>query len=185
MKKQGVVYLCVLLMLCGCEGEEELGRLTNEIVPTKCPDLSNIEALVNAVNNARSVPRMCGDVNFDAASPVKWNGKLFQAAQEHAADMAQNNFFSHVGSNGLNANDRVKNAGYSPSGTSGQNWWENIGGGYASLDEAMSGWLNSPGHCANIMRPSHKDYALACVDKRHTNLGTYWAQVFGSGEGTP
>ena len=172
MKKQGVVYLCVLLMLYGCEGEEELGLLTNEIVPTKCPDLSNIEALVNAVNNARSTPRMCGSTSYSAASPLKWNAKLFQAAQGHSADMAQNNFFSHTGSNGLQPSDRTKNSGY------GIYSGENIGGGYESLDAAMIGWLDSPGHCANIMNPSYKDYALACVDKRHTNLGTYWTQNF-------
>lgn len=175
MKKQVVVYLCVLLMVCGCKGEEELGRLTNEITPTKCPDLSNIEALVNAVNNARSVPRMCGNTSYSATSPLKWNDNLLQAAQGHSADMAQNNFFSHTGSNGLQPSDRTKNAGY------GKSTGENIGAGYKSLDEAMKNWLDSPGHCANIMNPSYKDYALACVDKRHTDFGTYWTQSFGMG----
>lgn len=177
--KGSIFYVSVLLLLCGCELEKEeevANKKEEEVANKKCPDLSNIEVLVNAVNSARSIPRMCGTTSYNAAPPLKWNDKLAVAAKSHSSDMAQNNFFEHTGSNGLKVWDRSENAGYNNRTSSG----ENIYAGLTTLEGVMSGWLESPGHCANIMNPSYKDYALACVDKEKTDYETYWTQVFGT-----
>ena len=63
---------------------------------------------------------------------------------------------------------RVNNAGYLWSWIA-----ENILNGESSVDRTMQGWLNSPGHCLNIMNANAKDVGSA-------NKGKYWTQVFAS-----
>lgn len=55
---------------------------------------------------------------------LKLSSQLGQAAQGHAQDMAQNNYFSHTGLNGSSPFDRIKATGYNYS-TAG----EKIAGG--------------------------------------------------------
>jgi uncharacterized protein YkwD len=76
---------------------------------------------------------LCGDVialtNQQRAiyglPPLAANAALATAAQAHSNDMANNNFFSHTGSDGSNPGQRISRAGYS--------WYtygENIAAGY-------------------------------------------------------
>jgi uncharacterized protein YkwD len=84
--------------------------------------------------------------------------------------MVKNNFGSHIGSDGSDPGLRMIQAGYSLT------WWgENIFTGPASVQMAVDWWMNSPGHCANIMNPRFKDVGLACVRGTSSNTWpTYW-----------
>lgn len=132
------------------------------------------QALVAAVNRARSQARTCGQRRFDAAGPLAWQAELGNAAFAHSGDMATRRFLKHQGSGGTLAGDRATAAGY--------RWrtvGENIAVGYPSVDEVMEGWLSSPGHCANIMDARFTQmgaaYAIAAERPR-----VYWTQVFGT-----
>ena len=53
---------------------------------------------------------------------------------------------SHTGSDGSNPGDRIARAGYRFSA-----WAENVAMGYPDAASVMDGWMNSPGHRANIL----------------------------------
>lgn len=65
-------------------------------------------------------------------------------------------------------------------------WGENIAYGYATADAVMQGWLNSPGHRANIERSTYRAIGVGAATGSNSRI--YWAQVFStstSGGSTP
>ncbi|MBA2460357.1 MAG: hypothetical protein H0V45_01100 [Actinobacteria bacterium] len=71
--------------------------------------------------------------------------------------------------------DRLLACGY-PSTSAG--WGENIAYGYATANAVMQGWLNSPGHRANIENASYRAIGVGAAA---SSLGTiYWTQDFGT-----
>lgn len=130
--------------------------------------------VVKLVNEARSQARRCGSERFAAAPPLRISSDLTDAAEEHAADMARRKFFEHRGSDGSEPKDRVKRAGYRSQLTG-----ENIALGPQSAEEVVAGWLDSPGHCANIMEPRFQDIGIGLAVGRKRGQ-TYWVQEFGA-----
>jgi uncharacterized protein YkwD len=124
-----------------------------------------------AVNAARSQARTCGNTPVPAAAAVRWNDKLFVASAEHSADMAARNKMSHIGSDGSEFWQRTAKQGYAAA------TGENIAYGYGSVQDVMQGWIKSAGHCANIMKSTANDVAVACV--RSGNSTPYWTMVLG------
>jgi uncharacterized protein YkwD len=131
---------------------------------------ANVLKLVNA---ARSQPRKCGRTAFNAVPPLKRSAMLNQAALLHAQDMSNKNFFEHRGSDGSKVADRVSRVGYQ-----WQTVAENIAIGAEDAESVVRGWLNSPGHCANIMGAQYTEMGVAYVANRNSDAGIYWTQVF-------
>jgi hypothetical protein len=52
---------------------------------------------------------------------------------------------------------------------------ENVGGGYYSLDEAMTGWRDFPQHNANLLMPQATRFGIAIAKNPRTRLRVYWA----------
>jgi uncharacterized protein YkwD len=76
-----------------------------------------------------------------------WDDTLADAARAHSRDMAENNFFSHTGSDGSNVGDRLTRFGISYAGAA-----ENISRtGSPTPEDVVTGWMNSSGHRANIL----------------------------------
>jgi uncharacterized protein YkwD len=141
-------------------------------IPLPDPDLAAL-AVLAASNAARAAPRLCGDRLFAAAPPLSLNPALAKAALAHSGDMASKHYFSHQARDGSYVADRAQRAGYA---------WrivgENIASGINTPEEAMAGWLESPGHCANIMNPAFTEMGAAYS----LNTGRrrmYWTQVLG------
>ena len=127
------------------------------------------------VNEARAMPRACGNRKFTAAKPLRWNDALAAAGKAHAEDMARNNYFSHVGRDGSNPAQRVARAGYRYRATG-----ENIAAGQADPESAVAGWIKSPPHCANLMNGAFIEMGVAYAVDAASRLGVYWAQEFGA-----
>jgi uncharacterized protein YkwD len=110
--------------------------------------------------------------------PLTLNSKLNNSAQTHSEDMALRDFFDHKGSNGSSMGDRAKASGYNFSRLG-----ENIAAGYATPEDVVQGWLNSPGHRANILNPSYREigigYYYLANDTGNVNENFYWTQDFG------
>jgi uncharacterized protein YkwD len=90
---------------------------------------------------------------------------LGAAAQDYAKDMVTRGFFDHVSPGGGTMMDRIKAAGWVPSGT----WTagENIAWGSGSLATPVSivaGWMASPGHRANILNAGYGQIGLGIAD---------------------
>jgi len=132
------------------------------------------ERVVDLVNVARSHGRRCGSERFAAAPPLSASRMLDAAAAGHARDMARRKFFEHRGSDGSQPRDRVARTGYRSRLTG-----ENIALGPESAEEVVAGWLDSPGHCANIMDPRFQDIGVGvATGKKRGQI--YWVQTFGS-----
>jgi uncharacterized protein YkwD len=86
--------------------------------------------------------------------------------------MAQKNYFEHVDPAGHSPADRVRATGYQEKLVG-----ENIAYGPKTVDEVVQGWLDSPGHCENIMDPRFVEMGLALAPGR-VKHGLYWVQVF-------
>ncbi|GJM34463.1 MAG: hypothetical protein DHS20C18_34640 [Saprospiraceae bacterium] len=124
-------------------------------------------AFLDAVNAYRESGCTCGVRFMPPAAPLQWDDLLSNAAQRHANDMGNNGFFSHTGSDGSSSSTRVTDAGY--------NWQsvgENIAFGYSGIEAAVDAWINSEGHCRNIMNASFTEMGAA-------RKGTYWVQDLG------
>ena len=126
----------------------------------------NKTLLLQLVNETRKKGRQCGGTWFAAAPALSWNSQLEQAALVHSSDMYANGYFSHAAKDGSRAGDRIDGTGYH-----WRTYGENIAFGYRSEREVVKGWLQSPGHCKNIMSASFKEMGVARV-------GDYWTQVF-------
>lgn len=140
-----------------------------------CGDAKITKAqILDAINKARSQARSCGINQYNAAPNINWDNRLFFAADKHSLDMATHNFFSHTGSDGSSSSQRATAQGYS---------WnfiaENVAAGQTSLDQVVSGWLQSPGHCKNIMDARAQDIGLSCRYDENTQYKTYWTLVLG------
>jgi uncharacterized protein YkwD len=129
--------------------------------PPQSPVAQQVIALVNRERAANGLP------------PVAFNAKVNAAAQAHSSDMARNNFFSHTGSNGSSFGARLTAAGYRWT-----YWSENIAAGQTSPDEVVRGWMDSPGHRANILDRRAKDAGVGFVDQSGSEWGTYWTLDF-------
>ena len=132
--------------------------------------------ILDQVNIARASPRMCGDRAYPAVPPLRWNEALGQAALAHSRDMATRRYFSHRAKDGSEVGERARRAGYS---------WrrvgENIAFGQRTPEEAVAGWLQSPGHCANIMHGGFSDMGAAYGVTPEQRSGIiYWTQAFGT-----
>jgi uncharacterized protein YkwD len=130
--------------------------------------------VVELVNDARSRSRRCGKERFAAVPALRASAQLDKAALGHARDMARKGFFDHRAPDGSQPWDRVKRAGYRPR-ISG----ENIAYGPESAEEVVEGWLDSPGHCANIMEPRFKEIGVGVATSARRGR-IYWVQTFGA-----
>jgi uncharacterized protein YkwD len=124
------------------------------------------------INQVRARGTHCGDELFGPAPPVSLSGTLDTVASGHATDMAQKNYFEHVDPAGHSPADRVRAMGYQEKLVG-----ENIAYGPKTVDEVVQGWLDSPGHCENIMDPRFAEMGIALAPG-HVKRGLYWVQVF-------
>jgi uncharacterized protein YkwD len=104
--------------------------------------------------------------------PLSANARLTVAAQLHSADQAAHDTMSHTGSDGSSPWDRTRRAGY-PNAIA-----ENVAAGYRDAEAVMQGWMNSPGHRANIMNCAAR--AIGVGYAKAADGTPYWTQDFGS-----
>jgi uncharacterized protein YkwD len=133
----------------------------------------NDKEMLTQVNNARSQAHNCGSANYPATTAISWHCTLEDVAYEHSRDMGDYNFFSHTGSDGLSVGDRVTNAGYVWTAVG-----ENIAAGQPTIDAVMKAWLDSPGHCANIMSTSYTEIGASSYTVSGSDYSIYWTQIF-------
>ena len=148
-------------------------------LPFAAPNIRETNALaaqvLALVNDARRQPRKCGSKSYAAASPLTLSALLNRTALIHAQDMAKHNFFEHQGSDGSTVATRATKVGYV-----WRSIGENIAAGPTTAETVVKGWLNRPGHCANIMGQSFTEMGIAFATDPKSDAGIYWAQVLGS-----
>lgn len=128
--------------------------------------------VLELVNDIRARGTRCGDRSYAPAPPVKLSDTLNDVALGHAADMARHDYFEHQDLSGRSPAERVRAAGYRE-----QRVGENIAYGPESADEVVKGWLDSPGHCENIMDPRFAEMGIAYSPGQASRRGLYWVQL--------
>ena len=125
--------------------------------------------LLSEINTVRATARICGTVSMPAASALSWNAALASAATVHSTDMAANNFFSHVGSNGSTFDQRITAAGYSWSAIA-----ENIAAGNSTAAATVAQWVASAPHCQAMMSATYVDVGGSCMYNANSTYRYYW-----------
>jgi uncharacterized protein YkwD len=121
---------------------------------------TGVTAEVTRLTNIERAKAGCGALRVDA--------RLAAAAQAHSKDMVDRDYFSHTSPDGKGPGDRAAAAGY-------QRWsGENIAAGYPTAAAVVQGWMNSPGHKANIVNCQSKATGVGYDARRNM-----WTQMFG------
>ena len=127
------------------------------------------------VNQRRAAGATCGGTVYPPAGPLTMNANLQLAARLHSQDMATQNYFSHTSLDGRTFDQRIRNAGYSGSFPLG----ENLAAGVPNPQSLVDGWMNSPGHCANIMNGGYRSTGVGYAFSSSSTYRHYWTQTFG------
>lgn len=134
--------------------------------------------VLELVNEARARGTRCGSRVFAPAPPVQPSSTLDGVALGHAADMAMHDYFEHEDLAGRSPADRVRAVGYAEKLVG-----ENIAYGPKTADEVVQGWLDSPGHCENIMDPRFVEMGIAYAHGSAARRGLYWVQLLAKPRG--
>lgn len=134
------------------------------------------EAVVVEINAVRARGADCGtEGRFAAAGPVTMEPNLRCAARYHSMWMRDTDTFAHESPGGDLGDDpwqRIDATDYAGTATG-----ENIAAGYSTAAAVVAGWVDSDGHCANLMNPDATQTGVGYVAG-----GTYahwWTQNFG------
>jgi uncharacterized protein YkwD len=120
------------------------------------------EEMLRLINEYRTNGSSCGAPTH----PLQSQDALECVARLHSLDMNEREFYQHVNRDGEGPRERMEAAGYAAGP-----WGENIFKGPTSAKEAMDGFMESPGHCANIMSP---EFSVVGVGVH----GDSWTQSF-------
>ena len=139
------------------------------------PSSSSLEDQVLVlVNQRRAAGATCGGTAYPAVAPLTLNLQLRNAARAHSQDMATNNYFSHTSLDGRTAAQRIAQAGYA-----GGYGGENIYAGPSTAQAAVDGWMQSTGHCENIMNSRSRVIGIGYAFNQSSTHRHYWTQDFG------
>jgi uncharacterized protein YkwD len=114
-------------------------------------------------------------VNQDL-SPLKFQVNLHNASEWMANDMADYNYMGHTDHMGGNIASRIPGFGYSNYSIIG----ENVAAGYTTPEKVIEGWMNSPGHRANILNSDFSEIGAGYNYNKSSEYGHFWVQDFGS-----
>lgn len=140
--------------------------------PTSAQAPMQATRALQLVNEVRARGARCGDRAFAPAPPVRLSQTLGGVAFGHADDMAKHNYFEHEDLMGRSPADRVRAVGYQERLVG-----ENIAYGPKSAEEVVQGWLDSPGHCENIMDPRFAEMGIAYAAGQASRRGLFWVQL--------
>jgi uncharacterized protein YkwD len=120
------------------------------------------EEMLRLINEARASGASCAGPTH----PLEMHDALRCAARLHSMDMNESDFYQHVNPEGNGPRERMEAVGYDLGP-----WGENIVKEPASAQEAMDVFMESPGHCANIMS---SEITIVGIGVH----GTTWTQDF-------
>lgn len=137
-----------------------------------CTKLEEVEGVFLQTNLMRKMGAECGNQAFAPTEALLLDPQLSIAAQAHANDMSKNNFFDHTGSDDSSFVQRIGRTKFQ-----GQAIGENIAAGQKDAKDVVKSWINSPGHCKNLMNPNAKKIGVGYATGGP--YGTLWVQLFG------
>ena len=98
----------------------------------------------------------------EGLAPYGFSTLLTAAAQRHADDLAAHQIWSHTGSDGSTAQQRIAEAGYAAwtwsggESITGENFWT----GYGTIQDALAFFLEDPPHRQNILSSTFREIGI-------------------------
>lgn len=136
-----------------------------DVNPPGPTDLSAVEKQVfDAINSIRQA---------NGLYALTTQAGLGGVARAHSDDMLARDYLSHVNPEGKNPGDRIAAAGIAVTA-----WGENIAmaqGLADPVEDIVQGWMDSPGHRENILRPGWTHTGVGVAQSGST---FYFTQVF-------
>ncbi len=188
------VFVVVSSVVVGCgEEEDPLPGPSPSPVVGYCSAVTTWDAawvdfeneVLRLTNLRRAAGANCDTEGvFAPAPPLTFDGLLRCAARNQSRNLGRLDFFAHTDPNGDDVSDRVDNTGYV-----WQAVGENIAAGQMTPADVVDGWIDSDGHCANLMEPLFTElgvgYYYDAEDTYAYGPGyapyyRYWTQVFGN-----
>jgi len=163
--------------VCGdgvCEGNETVSNCLDDCYDWPAAWAAKEMEILTQINVFRSQGQSCGGQFYPAAAPLTMNAELRLAARLHSQDMADQNYFAHDSLDGRTFMDRINDAGF----TGGCPCGENIAAGNSTATDTMDQWINSPGHCANMMGSDFTTIGIGYGYNANSNYSHYWTQDF-------
>ncbi len=160
-----------------------IGAVSKKYIKPIYPGSSNTgtKTNINQNNNTETTTGMNSDekevfdlINKQRAqnglSPLKENSELQRVARIKAQDMVNNNYFSHTSPTYGSPFEMMKSfkISYNTAG-------ENIAGN-SNNSSAVTAWMNSPGHRANILNSSFNQTGIGVVTG--SKYGKIYVQMF-------
>lgn len=163
-KERILPFFCMLVALCFFYGKSSTVVFAS--APGKAAaDLADMEEQVRKGINA--VRREHG------LAPLQGNADLADVARSHSRRMVEEKFFAHVDPDGHSMVDRLQAAGIAYR-LAAENIFSctNVPDPVAT---AVTGWMNSPGHRTNILRPEVTETGVGIWQEGDS---FYFTQVF-------
>jgi len=134
------------------------------------------ERVLEEVNIRRAQPADCGTEGlFEPTTPLVMDPEIQCAARYHSLWMSENSY-SHEspgGDLGDDPQERLSSVGYQGA------WGENIYASPDSPEAAVQGWMESDGHCSNIMSDWWTVIGVGYYFNEAAPSQHYWTQNFG------
>lgn len=101
----------------------------------------------------------------EGLAPLKLAKDLSYVARVKSQDMKDHNYFDHQSPTYGSPFSMMSDFGltFSLAG-------ENIAGGYTDAADVMNGWMNSPGHRANILTPEYEEIGIGVYGRYYTQM---------------
>ncbi len=115
------------------------------------------------------------DRRLNGLKPLVEDPVLAEAAQRHAQDMLDRNFYDHVTPEGKTPSDRF--AALGGKGGAGENIMKMEGAAgvvlnFKLIEENQKGWMYSPGHRENLLLPDYTRFGYGIV------VDSLWGRVY-------
>lgn len=143
-----IPLLVIVLSGLWLSAHQELRDIRGSVA-SYATDMSD-SGLLEATNSRRSA---------EGLAPLKFNNQLDTAAQSKAKDMAQKNYWSHNTPDGREPWVFIEGVQYKYRKAA-----ENLAYGFTTSPATVNGWMNSPGHRANIMDPELREVGFGVID---------------------
>ena len=149
--------------------DDDQSTVDDQPTPPSPLGLDEFEAEVLRLTNAFRVA--------NGREPLRTDDRLNDAADDWSTEMALGDFFRHS-SVGRELDERNYDW---------VSWGENIAAGYSTPESVVNGWINSPGHRANMLSDNFQEIGIGYFhlenDNGRVNYNHYWTQVFGTEAG--
>lgn len=137
-----------------------------------CGDAVQVREWIDGLNARRGETTPC--VSNVPVSVLHWEKRLASSAQDLAVSLAHRGSLSHVDGAGRTLAQRLQVVGYRPAAAA-----ENLAAGQPTFADALEAWMNSPAHCANVMRADITEVGIACVRSDDNPYRWFWVAQFG------